>query len=368
MTLDNRALLDELLRDGCIRMAQGAVLKEQPRTLAEDFSFDRIEGMLLGLAIGDALGATSESMLPAERRRRHGEVRDYLPHHRVEGQRIGLPTDDTQMAFWTLECLLADDGLVPENLATRFTQERIYGIGRTVTEFLRRYKDQGVPWTEAGVHSAGNGALMRIAPVLVPHLRTPSPALWADAALAGMLTHNDGASNATCVAYVRLLWELLCRRDTPPRGWWLETFCEAASQLEGDTHHRPRIPGKESSYNGPLWRFTKEQVGAALDAGESVLDAGDRWYSGAYLLETVPTVIHILELHGDNSEEAIVRAVNDTRDNDTVAAIVGAAVGALHGKATLPHRWLDALPGRTRPDDDGHVYDLIAQARAQFGP
>ena len=196
MTLDNRALLDELLRDGCIRMAQGAVLKEQPRTLAEDFSFDRIEGMLLGLAIGDALGATSESMLPAERRRRHGEVRDYLPHHRVEGQRIGLPTDDTQMAFWTLECLLADDGLVPENLATRFTQERIYGIGRTVREFLRRYKDQGVPWTEAGVHSAGNGALMRIAPVLVPHLRTPSPALWADAACLAQLQSEFGLTLA----------------------------------------------------------------------------------------------------------------------------------------------------------------------------
>ena len=37
-------------------------------------------------------------------------------------------------------------------------------------------------------------------------------------------------------------------------------------------------------------------------------------------------------------EEAIVRAVNDTRDNDTIAAIVGAAVGALHGKSALPDR------------------------------
>jgi len=109
-------------------------------------------------------------------------------------------------------------------------------------------------------------------------------------------------------------------------------------------------------------------VGAALVRNESTLVAGDRWYSGAYLLETVPTVIHILELHGHNPEEAIVHAVNDTRDNDTVAAIVGAAVGALHGKASLPRRWLDALPGRTRPDDDGHVHDLIGQARAQFGP
>jgi ADP-ribosyl-[dinitrogen reductase] hydrolase len=71
------------------------------------------------------------------------------------------------------------------------------------------------------------------------------------------------------------------------------------------------------------------------------------WYSGAYLLETVPTVIYILMRHGHDPEEAIVRAVNDTKDNDTVAAIVGAAVGALHGRSGLPARWIDNLLGRT---------------------
>ena len=49
--------------------------------------------------------------------------------------------------------------------------------------------------------------------------------------------------------------------------------------------------------------------------------ACDSWYSGAYLLETVPSVLYILERHGHDPEEAIVRAVNDTKDNDTVAAI-----------------------------------------------
>jgi ADP-ribosylglycohydrolase len=49
------------------------------------------------------------------------------------------------------------------------------------------------------------------------------------------------------------------------------------------------------------------------------------------LLETVSTVLHILMRHAGDPEEAIIRAVNDTKDNDTIAAIVGAAVGALHG-------------------------------------
>ena len=53
--------------------------------------------------------------------------------------------------------------------------------------------------------------------------------------------------------------------------------------------------------------------------------------------------------------EKAVRAVNDTKDkdNDTVAAIVGAAVGAMHGEDVLPHRWRTGLCGRTGAADDG---------------
>jgi ADP-ribosylglycohydrolase len=78
----------------------------------------------------------------------------------------------------------------------------------------------------------------------------------------------------------------------------------------------------------------------------------------------MPTVLHILARHADDPEEAIVRAVNDTRDNDTIAAIVGAVVGALHGRAALPRRWVDGLLGRTREDDDGRVFELIDRALA----
>ena len=46
-------------------------------------------------------------------------------------------------------------------------------------------------------------------------------------------------------------------------------------------------------------------------------------------------------------EDAIVRAVNDTSDNDTIAAILGAAMGALHGREALPERWMAGLSGRT---------------------
>ena len=80
----------------------------------------------------------------------------------------------------------------------------------------------------------------------------------------------------------------------------------------------------------------------------------------------MPSVIYILMLHGDDPEEAIVRAVNDTKDNDTIAAIVGAAVGALHGKHSLPERWMSGLSGRTMEDDDGRMLWLLEEARQQF--
>ena len=208
---------------------------------------------------------------------------------------------------------------------------------------------------------------MRIAPVLVPHLPLATVDLWADTALAAMVTHNDPASTASCLAYVYLLWQLLQMSTPPAPEWWLETFVRVTRDLEGDeTRYRPRSSGVDP-YRGPLWGFVQERVSQAYQAQLPVIDACNSWFSGVYLLETVPCVIYILMRHAGNPEEAIIRAVNDTKDNDTVAAIVGAAVGALHGKAVLPARWLADLTGRTTERDDGRMFDLLAQVRQAWG-
>lgn len=366
--IDNRPILAELFAHRRIALSRGALLDEHPPaiTTSPEALRDRVEGMLLGLAIGDSLGNACEGTPPAARAERYGEIRDYLPHRAAEGRAVGLPSDDTQLAFWMLEQLLEDGGLVPDHLARRYCEGRIYGIGQTVRGFIRAYRDEGRPWWEAGPASAGNGALMRIAPILVPHLRAPSPALWADVAIAAMLTHNDRASTASCVAFVRMLWMLLDMREPPAPEWWVNSFVEAARQLEGETtSYESRSPAL--TYRGPLWRFVDTEVRAALAAGWSVREACERWYSAAYLLETVPAVLFTLARHGSDAEEAIVRAVNDTWDNDTVGAIVGAAVGALHGRAALPGRWIDGLLGRTCEADDGRVFELTRLPSEQVG-
>ena len=363
--IDNTPLLKHMLSQGTIRLEDNRILYETPAFLPETFEFEKVEGMLLGLAIGDALGATTEGQKPAERRNRFGEIRDYVPGRRSGFKTVGVATDDTQLSFWTLEQLIDDRGLDPDNLARKFCRHRIIGIGGTTQTFLTNYKDKHLPWYKAGVDSLGNGALMRIAPIVLPYLRSPHPSLYADAALDSMITHNAFANNAACVAFVRMLWELL-RMTPPPRpNWWIEAFCSTVRNLEGDTRYRPRSP-QHSDYEGSLWRFTQEACDKALSKGLSVEEACASWGSGANLFETIPSVLYILATHGHDPEEAIVRAVNDTCDNDTIAAIVGAAVGALHGLAGIPERWVKRLTGRIREGGGYQVFRLILHAKQVF--
>lgn len=157
--------------------ARSALLQGPGSPVTGAVAPDRIRGMLLGLAIGDALGNTSEGMSPTDRAGACGEVRDYLPNRHAGGRRVGLPSDDTQLAYWTLESLLERGDLDPEDLATRFAGQQIFGIGDTVRRFLANRANGVAPWYRCGVESAGNGALMRMAPLVLPHAAGTSAAL-----------------------------------------------------------------------------------------------------------------------------------------------------------------------------------------------
>lgn len=359
----NRTELERLFATGGIDIKRGRIFDEPPGPMPASVPFDKLEGMMLGLAVGDALGNPTESMTAEQRSGNYPEIRDYTKNKL--GGNTGLPSDDSQLAFWTLEQLLADNGLVPDHLAARFCKDRIYGIGKTMREFIRNYSEEKLPWQEAGPKSAGNGALMRIAPVVFPHLRTGTTNLWVDTALSAMITHNDSASIAACLAFTGMLWKLLQMDAPPARNWWVDAYVQVARELEKDDTYSPR-GGKFRGYEGTLWRFVEERVPEADRQGLSVREAGDSWYSGAYLLETVPTALYILTQYGDDLEKAMIRSVNDTKDNDTIAAIVGAALGALYGKQAIPQRWLANLSGRTKADDDGAMFRLLDEARRSF--
>jgi len=340
-------------------------LLQGPRERANGpIAAERIRGMLLGLAIGDALGNTSEGLTAAERAARVGEIRDYLPNPAANAARVGLPSDDSQLAFWTLESLLERGALDPDDLAARFASRRIFGIGKSVQEFLHNRSRGIAPWYRCGAQSAGNGALMRIAPIVLLHPDGTGPGLWLDTALASIVTHRDAASVAACVAFTDLLARLL-RLPAPPTGEWIiGTFVGTIRQVCTDETYRPR-GGALAGFEGSFADYLDRALAEARRQQWTTRQAAEAWGSGAYLLETVPSTLWILALHAHDPEEAIVRAVNDTADNDTIAAIVGAAVGALHGAGALPASWRAALLGRTGESDDGVVFRLIEAAVRQ---
>jgi ADP-ribosylglycohydrolase len=300
-------------------------------------------------------------MTGLQRHAQFGEIRDYLPNPRMGGHRVGLPSDDSQLAFRTLESLLEHRGLNPDDLSARFAAGGLYGVGKSMREFLQKREAGFTSWYHCGAESAGNGALMRIAPVVLLHPAGTSAAFWLDAALASIVTHRDACSVASCVAFADLLARLLRLPAPPTPDWILGTFTATVRQVCTDQTYQPThlpLAGKSGTFPDHLEAMLKE----AHRNDWTSAQACAAWESGAYLLETVPSVLWILARHAHDPEEAIVRAVNDTHDNDTVAAIVGAAVGALHGRDALPANWQRGLLGRTDASDDGRVFRLIEEA------
>ena len=83
----NSVLFNNLCDNQQVRLNVGQIFNVVPATHV-GLAWDRIEGMILGLAVGDALGNETEGIAPAERIRSFGEIRDYHPRRSLGGQRL----------------------------------------------------------------------------------------------------------------------------------------------------------------------------------------------------------------------------------------------------------------------------------------
>jgi ADP-ribosyl-[dinitrogen reductase] hydrolase len=298
---------------------QRMVLERQPSTDA-DAVRDRAMGAMLGLALGDALGTTLEF-----------KARDtYAPLTGIVGGgpfglQPGQWTDDTAMALALAESLAYCGGLDEQDLLGRFTDwwragtysctGRCFDIGSATAQALARWeKTQAEHCGSTDPYSAGNGSLMRLAPVAIRY-RDDRPALRDVAARQSQTTHAAPEAVDACVFYAGLLADAINGR---PRSQVLaasaETWAGSVSRVaKGSWRGQLRMEINASGY-------VVHSLGAAL------------WSAG----------------RAPSFDRAVLHAANLGEDADTTAAITGQLAGALSGLSGMPAGWLDQLAWRSR--------------------
>ena len=285
---------------------------------------DRIAGTLLGLAAGDALGAGYEFAVPPRRGAAAmigGGLGDWAP---------GEWTDDTQLAVCIARVAAAGE-LRPDAVGDAFCDW--YRSGPADVGIQTRAVLDGAPGgadlpaRAAGYfaahpdRSAGNGSLMRTAPVALAHLGD-------DAALAGSarrisaLTHADPLAQDACV-----LWCVAIDRAI------------RQGRLDGVSDGLALLPGDRAI----AWR---ERIAVAAEAPPESFTPNGYVVTAfqAALAAIWQTPVPPSEPAG-HLREALQAAVAVGDDTDTVAAIAGALLGARWGATAVPGGWRDLLQG-----------------------
>jgi ADP-ribosyl-[dinitrogen reductase] hydrolase len=299
---------------------------------------ERVVGSVLGLALGDALGA------PFEFRRRE-EIPRPLPafERRWMGLEPGRWTDDTAMARNLCRSLAEREGLDTDDLVRRHLEWLATGppdVGTLTKRVLNRIRD-GVPdaaeryVAERGPEvSAGNGSVMYCAPLGA--FRATRPELLVDEAPAlSMITHWDERCRTACLA-VTLAGSALVRGEGHRTA--VEDAVGAVLDREGgeELGYLVGEAGRARPIDGPDMGFTLFTAGIALQVAAE----------------------------GVGVEEGLRYVVGLGGDTDTNGAVAGALLGASHGRAGLPLAWLDVLVERTEIEAEAEALADAATATA----
>lgn len=277
---------------------------------------DRFAGCVLGLACGDAVGTTVEF----SPRGSFPPVTDM-----VGGGPFGLPpgywTDDTSMALCLAESLITKGGFDPADQMARYVNWWKWGylsstgvcfdIGTTVRAALNRYLVEGEAYAgSTHPESAGNGSLMRLAPVV----------LFFHPVLADQLHHAEDSSRTTHAAPEAVA---CCRLFAT----WL------ARALQGQPKHDVLAP-----VEGPWPTSLVADVAAGTWRAKPV----DQVTGSGYAVESLEAAVWCFA-QTDSFESAVLAAANLGNDADTTAATVGQLAGAFYGRSGIPASWLRTL-------------------------
>ena len=292
--------------------------------MSEIATRDRFHGCLLGLATGDALGTTLEFMSPGT-----FQPIDDMVGSGLLGLNPGEWTDDTSMALCLAASLIESGGFDATDQIERYVRwwkegymsstGSCFDIGNTVKAALSRFMKTGEPYSgSTDPHSAGNGSLMRLAPVPMYFAGDPAEAI-ARSADSSRTTHGAEEAVDACRYFAGLLIgashgvdkeTLLSAGYCPVDGLWERSPLaeRIAAVAEGSFKHRepPDIRGSGyvvDSLEAALWAFHRSR----------------------------------------NFREGALLAVNLGDDADTTGAIYGQIAGAHYGVQAIPAKWRELL-------------------------
>lgn len=341
---------------------------------------ERIRGCLLAGACGDALGAPVEFLSVTAIRGRWGAagIRDFAPAY----GRIGAITDDTQMTLFTLEGLI--------RAWVRSEEKRICSVSEVVHHaYLRWLLTQGV---EAGCEVDRDGWLF--ATEALHERRAPGNTCLGALAVATTLgalaeNHSKGCGGVMRVAPVGLFASAL---------GGIERSFRLGADVARLTHGHPSgylAAGHLAAVVGGI--MAGRHLSEAIDAADALLakqpgheevakaiadartaaacgastDTLDRLGKG-WIAEEALAIGLYAALAAPSLEEALMLAVNHGGDSDSTGAITGHILGALHGPAAIPPRWLDRLELRAEIErlagDAARVLDADPPPVVNHGP
>jgi ADP-ribosylglycohydrolase len=304
---------------------------------------DRYRGALLGLATGDALGTTLEFEAPES----FQPLMDMVgggPFNLKPGQW----TDDTSMALCLAESLIECRGFDPVDQLRRYVRwwrtghlsstGTCFDIGMTTSTALHRFEKAGEAYCGSSCSSAaGNGSIMRLAPVPMFFARNPQQAIE-KCAESSRTTHGAQEAVDACRYLGGLIVgalndvgkdELLSAQYSPVRGYWQKhpLTMEIAEVAEGSFMQRepPEIEGSGycvKSLEAALWAFHKT----------------------------------------DNFRDGCLLAVNLGDDADTTGAVYGQLAGTFYGVTGIPAEWLAKIAMRSLIEEMGDSLCAAAQS------
>lgn len=290
---------------------------------------DRLIGLLLGTAVGDALGLPAEGLRPATIRKLRwaGNWR----HRLLPGS--GMWSDDTKHTIM-LGQALARSGGEPKSFARAMAWELRWwllglpaGVGlATLRSIMKLWL--GFPLHRSGVFSAGNGPCMRAALIgaCFPNDEQKRHVLTAAHT---RLTHSDSKA-LTAARAVSEVAALLCNADQAPTA---TEVLHALDHVDADDEWR--------SILGAM----RDAVGNTVTVGqflESIGGDARRGVSG-YAYQTVPVVVFLGMANDWDFRATLTQVLDAGGDTDSTGAIAGALCGAFGGRNRIPSAWVDGI-------------------------